>query len=84
MMGQKWSSYMFIDFFFFEKKKNEGYLATQRAEGEGIKEAAVADMAGIGNTFAQPRLWSFIQEHYPGTVYYVCLNPCYVYQFLNL
>lgn len=60
------------------------YLATKRTEAEGIKEAALADLAGIGDTFARPRLRPFIQEHNPRTVYNVCLNPCYVYEFLNL
>lgn len=60
------------------------HLASKRAEREGIKEGAVADEAGVGDTFTRPWLWPLVQEHYPSTIYYVCLNPCYVHIFLNL
>ena len=51
------------------------YLATKRTEAEGIKEATLADLAGIGDTFARPRLWPLVQENNPGTVDNVGLNP---------
>lgn len=60
------------------------YLATKWAETEGIKEATLTDLAGIGDTFTRPRLRPLIQEHNSGTIYYVCLHACNVQVFLNL
>jgi len=60
------------------------YLTTKRAEAEGIKEAAVTDLAGIGDPFSRPWLGPFIQEHNLGTVDNVSLDACYVQKFLNL
>jgi len=60
------------------------YLTTKRAEAEGIKEAAVTDLAGIGDTFSRPWLGPFIQEHNLGTVNNVSLDGCYVQKFLYL
>lgn len=60
------------------------YLATEWAETEGIKEASLTDMAGIGDTFSRPRLRPLVQEHNFGTVYYICLDSCNVQIFLNL
>lgn len=50
------------------------YLATERAEAEGVKEAALADFAGVGDTFARPRLWPFVEEHHLCTVDNIGLN----------
>lgn len=50
------------------------YLATQRAESEGIEEATLAYFAGVGDAFARPRLWPFIQEDDLCTVDNVSLN----------
>lgn len=60
------------------------YLAAKGAESEGVKEAAMTDMAGIGDSFAGPGLRAMVKEHNLGAVYYVGLNPCYVQILLNL
>jgi hypothetical protein len=60
------------------------YLATERAEAEGVKEAALTDLTGVGDAFAGPRLRALVQEHDPGTVYNVGLDACNVQNFLNL
>jgi hypothetical protein len=39
---------------------NYTYLATKGTVGEGIKKASFTDMASIGDSFARPRLRSFI------------------------
>lgn len=65
-------------------EKGSNYLATEGAESEGIKEASVTDLAGIGDTFSRPRLRPLVQEDNLCTVYYVCLDPCNVQIFLNL
>jgi hypothetical protein len=59
-------------------------LATQRAETEGIKQATLTNFAGVGDTFAGPRLGPFIQEHDLCTVDNVGLNRCDVQILLNL
>jgi hypothetical protein len=59
------------------------YLASKRAEAERIKEAALTDMASVGNTFTRPRLRPLIQEHNFCTVDDVGLDLCYVQVFLN-
>jgi len=60
------------------------YLTTKRAEAEGIKEAAITDLAGIGDPFSGPWLRPLIQEHNLGTVDNVSLNACDVQKFLYL
>ncbi|KAK3020314.1 hypothetical protein RJ639_046526 [Escallonia herrerae] len=54
------------------------YLTAERAEREGIEEAALADMAGVGDTFTRPGLRALIEEDNLGTVDDIGLNPCYV------
>ena len=63
---------------------NCNYLATERAETEGIEEATLAYFAGVGDPFAWPWLWPFIQEHDLCTVDNVGLNRCDVQILLNL
>lgn len=50
------------------------YLAAERAEFEGIEEAAVTDVAGVGDAFPRPRLRPLVQEHHLGAVDYVRLH----------
>ena len=72
----KASNYMYIYIYI--------YLTTKGTEAEWIEKAALTDLAGVGNSFARPRLRPFIQEHNLGTVYNVSLDPCYVQKFLYL
>lgn len=58
------------------------YLAAKRAEFEGVEEAAVADVAGVGDAFSRPRLWPLVQENNLGAVDYVCLHRADVQIFL--
>lgn len=58
-------------------------LAAKRAEAEGIEEAAIADLAGVGDAFARPRLRPLVQENNLSAVDYVCLNRAYVQKLLN-
>lgn len=60
------------------------YLAAERAEAEGIEEAALADFAGVGDAFAGPRLRPFVQEDDSSAVDNVGLNAGDVQNFLNL
>lgn len=60
------------------------YLATKRAESEGINEASITDFTSIDHTFAWSRLRSLVQEHNLSTVDHICLNSCYVQKLLNL
>lgn len=59
-------------------------LATKRAEPEGIEEAALANLAGVGDAFSGPGLWSFIEEDDLCTVDNVGLNRGDVQVLLNL
>lgn len=65
-------------------KKSMKYLAVERAEAEGIEEAALADFAGVGDAFAGPRLRPFVQEDDSSAVDNVGLNAGDVQNFLNL
>lgn len=49
--------------FLLEMASSPNNLATEGAESEGIKEAALADFTGVGDTFAGPWLWPFVKEH---------------------
>lgn len=60
------------------------YLATKRAESEGIKEAALTNKTSICDAFARPRLRPFVQENDSRTVYNISLNSCYIQMLLNL
>lgn len=60
------------------------YLATKRAESEGIKEAALTDFTGVGDSFARPRLRPLIQENNSSTVDNVGLDSTDVQMLLNL
>lgn len=66
------------------KRERKTNLARKRAKGEGIKKAAVADKAGVGDAFTRARLRPLIQEHDARTVDNVCLYPCYVHILLYL
>ena len=59
-------------------------LAAEGAEGEGIEEAAFADLASVGHSLPRPRLRAFVQEHDSGAVDDVGLNAGDVEKFLNL
>jgi len=59
-------------------------LATERAEAERIEEAALADLTGVGDPFAGPRLRALVQEDDSGAVDNVGLDPSDVQNFLNL
>uniref|UniRef100_A0A0E0CU91 Uncharacterized protein n=1 Tax=Oryza meridionalis TaxID=40149 RepID=A0A0E0CU91_9ORYZ len=39
------------------------YLASEGAEAEGVEEAALADLAGVGDALAGPRLGALVEEH---------------------
>ena len=67
-----------------EKIVGVKYLATERAKAKWVKEAALADLTCVGDTFARPWLRAFVQEHNPGTVDNVGLDSCNVQNFLNL
>jgi len=58
-------------------------LATERAEAERIEEAALADLTGVGDPFAGPRLRALVQEDDSGAVDNVGLDPSDVQNFLN-
>lgn len=64
-----------VGFFFFGKRE---YLATQRAESEGIQKASFADLAGVEDALSRPGLRPFVDEYYSCTVDNVGLHPCYV------
>lgn len=59
-------------------------LAAERAEAEGVKEAALAYFAGVGDAFSGPRLRTFVQEHNSGAVDNVGLDSSDVQHFLYL
>lgn len=60
------------------------YFATKRAKTERIKETSATYLACIGNAFADSWLRTFVQEHDPCAVDYICLNTRDVYVLLNL
>lgn len=60
------------------------YLATKRAESEGIKQTPFTYFTSICDPFSWPRLWPFIQENNLSTVDNVCLNWRNVQILLNL
>ena len=60
------------------------YLATERAEAEGIKEASATYLTSVCNTFSDSRLRSFIEEHDLCAVDDICLNERDVYVLLYL
>ena len=59
------------------------YLAAERAEAEGVEEAAIAYLAGVGDAFSGAGLRALVQEHNLSAVDYVCLNTAYVQVLLN-
>lgn len=62
----------------------EIYLATKGAKSEGVKEAALTNLASVGDSFSRPGLRPLIQEHNSGTVDNVGLDSGNVKKFLNL
>lgn len=54
------------------------HLAAERAESEGVGEAAMADLASEGDAFPRSGLRPLVQEHNLGAVYHICLNAGYV------
>lgn len=59
-------------------------LAAKRAEFEGVEEAPVADVAGVGDAFSRPRLRPLVQENHLGAVDYVRLHRADVQILLYL
>lgn len=61
-------------------------LAADGAESEGVEEAPVADVAGVGGAFpgARLRAAALVEEHDFGAVDNVGLDLCYVEILLNL
>lgn len=59
-------------------------LTAERAEAEGIKETAATNLAGVGNSFARPRLRPLIEKDNLGAVDDIGLNGGDVNVFLNL
>lgn len=58
-------------------------LATERAKSEGVKEAALAYFAGVGDAFAGAWLRPFVQEDNSSAVNNVGLDSTNVQHFLN-
>lgn len=50
------------------------YLATERAETEGIRETPAANLAGVCDAFSRARLRAGVQEDNFGTVDDISLN----------
>ena len=65
-------------------KIHSTYLAAEGAEAEGVEQAAVADMAGVGDAFAVAQLRPAVDEHHPRAVDHVRLDPSDVQNLLDL
>ena len=59
-------------------------LAAEGAEAEGVEEAPLADLAGVGDSLAGPRLGTLVQEHHAGAVDDVRLHAGDVQHLLDL
>lgn len=44
------------------------YLATELPEAEGVEEAALAELAGVGVALAVPQLRTHVEEHHARTL----------------
>lgn len=64
--------------------KIDVYLTAERAEAEGIEEAALTDLAGVGDSLPWPRLRPLVQEDDLRAVYNVRLYSTDVQHFLYL
>ncbi len=60
------------------------YLTTKGTEAEGVQQAALTRLAGIGNSFGRPGLRPFIQKHHARAVDDVSLDACDIQHLLNL
>nr|ACN27567.1 unknown [Zea mays] len=60
------------------------YLAPEGAEAEGVEEAALADLAGVGDALAWPLLRALVQEHHARAVDDVRLHAGDVQHLLDL
>ena len=60
------------------------YLAAEGAEAEGVEEAAVADLAGVGDALAGPGLGPLVEKHHAGAVDDVGLHAADVQHLLDL
>jgi hypothetical protein len=60
------------------------YLAAEGAEAEGVEQAALADLAGVGDALAGPRLGALVEEHDARAVDDVRLHAGDVQHFLYL
>jgi hypothetical protein len=63
---------------------NRTHLAAEGTEAEGVQEAALADLAGVGDALAGPRLRALVQEHHARAVDDVGLHPRDVQHLLYL
>jgi hypothetical protein len=59
-------------------------LTTKGTEAEGVQQAALTRLAGIGNSFGRPGLRPFIQKHHARAVDDVSLDACDIQHLLNL
>jgi predicted dehydrogenase len=64
--------------------RRAAYLAAEGAEAEGVEEAALADLAGVGDALAGPRLRALVQEHHARAVDDVGLHAGDIQHLLNL
>ncbi len=60
------------------------YLTTKGTEAEGVQQAALTRLAGIGNSFGRSGLRPFIQKHHARAVDDVSLDACDIQHLLNL
>uniref|UniRef100_A0A8R7UXX2 Uncharacterized protein n=1 Tax=Triticum urartu TaxID=4572 RepID=A0A8R7UXX2_TRIUA len=49
-------------------RRTYAYFASEGAEAEGVEEAALADLAGVGDPLARPRLRALVEEHHARAV----------------
>jgi hypothetical protein len=60
------------------------YLTTKGTEVEGVQQAALTRLVGIGNSFGRPGLQPFIQKHHMRVINDVSLDACDIQHLLNL
>ncbi len=60
------------------------YLTTKGTEAEGVQQAALTRLAGIGNSFGRPGLQPFIQKHHARVVDDASMDACDIQHLLNL
>ena len=67
-----------------DEKEWQEYLASEGAEAEGVEEAALADVAGVGDALAGPGLRALVEEHDARAVDDVGLHAGDVQHLLDL